>query len=517
MGFLLSAFHDLPDMTDRGPFAGCWPVVTAAEMQAFERRCFALPDVDERVVMESAGRSVAEAILRFAPTGRVAIAVGSGNNGGDGLVAARTLAAQGREVVLVPVGKSFDEGLLHGWDLPVAEAGPSEFAEASVIVDGLLGTGASGAPRGPFGEAVRAINSASAFVVAVDGPTGVDLSAGSVDAAAVRADLTVTFGALKRGHVFYPGRRFAGRILLAEVGFPPLQTEEASARLLSDAWAHRRLPPVPTDAHKGEMGIVGIVAGRKGMAGAALMSAMGALRAGAGGVRIFSDPANRVIVQTAIPEAIFHERTVEELESHLSGLDALVVGPGMGVDEGAGEILRRVLAAPVPAVIDADALSLLARGSVEAARLGHCVLTPHPGELARLAEKETAEVLADRIGVARDVARRWSTTVLAKGAPSLVVRDDQAALISVTGHSGVATGGMGDTLSGVCGAMLARGVAPELAAGLALHYAGRAAERAGRGRGLLPRDVAEALPDALLESPEIAAEPPFLLDLHPPR
>lgn len=504
-------------MSDRRFFVGSWPVATAPEMQAFERRCFALPDVDERVVMESAGRSVAEAILRFAPDGRVGIAVGSGNNGGDALVAARTLAAEGREVFLVPVGKGYDEGLLHGWDLATVDLDADAFSDAAVIADGMLGTGASGAPRGPFGEAVRAINASEAFVVAVDGPTGVDLSTGSVAAEAIRADLTVTFGAVKRGHLFYPGRELSGRILLAEVGFPPMEAGEASARLLSDAWAARRLPIVSPDAHKGEMGIVGIVAGRKGMAGAAVMSAMGALRAGAGGVRIFSDPANRVIAQTAIPEAIFHERSVEELEAHLAGLDALVVGPGMGVDGDAVEILRRVFAAPIPTVVDADALSLLARGAIDEARLGHCILTPHPGELGRLAGKETPEVLADRIGTARNVARRWSAAVLSKGAPSLVVRDDEPALISVTGHSGVATGGMGDTLSGICGAFLARGVSTEMAAGLALHYAGRAAEGAGRGRGLLPRDVAEALPEALLDTPSPSPDPPFLLDLGPPR
>jgi ADP-dependent NAD(P)H-hydrate dehydratase / NAD(P)H-hydrate epimerase len=500
--------------------AGPLPLPTATEMREVERLAFGQGGVDERVVLESAGRAAAMAVAREFPDGRVVAAVGRGNNGGDAIVALRTLQAWGRDVSAVPVaGGSLPEGLTHGWAIPTSED-TAALATAGVVLDGILGTGASGALRPPIADIVERMNASSRPIIAIDGPTGVDLDTGRVAGAAVRAVLTVTFGALKRGLLLFPAREHAGRILLAEVGFPPMDRASARASLVTDSWARQRVPAISPDAHKGSVGLVGIVSGRSGVGGAAIMAAMGALRAGSGGVRIASAEANRGAIHAAVPEAVFLDREGSDLLESLRGTAAILIGPGIGVDDHAIDLLRAVLDGhDGPFVIDADALTLIARDpDLVATDVGQrSVFTPHPGELGRLLGRRTEEVLEDRFDAAEEAARRFGCTVLAKGAPSLVAKPGEPTLVSVAGHSGVATGGMGDTLGGVVAALLAGGASPRDAAGAGVHYAGRAAEAAGRGRGLLPRDVAEALPAVLVAPPTAAPPVPFLLDIPAPR
>jgi hydroxyethylthiazole kinase-like uncharacterized protein yjeF len=477
------------------------PVLTTAEMQAWDAQAIDAYGVPERVLMESAGRAVAAVVQRLYPAGRVVAMTGSGNNGGDALIAARTLWMWGREVDVVHVGRSLlDQTLLHGWELYHAQAAAA-LPGAAVIIDGLLGTGASGAPTGAYADAIAAMNAAGCPIVALDGPSGVELTTGATPGDAVRAQVTVTFGAPKRGLLLFPGRELAGRIVAVEIGFPRLAEDGASAWLASSAWAHSVLPPVPPNAHKGTMGKVSIVAGRRGMAGAAVLAGLGALRAGAGMVALVSPSANREILQTALPEALYVDR--DNLEpDFLAGSKAAVAGPGMGADDEALEVLRTIAKQGIPVVLDADAVTLLAANpTLRGAFGGPLVLTPHPGEMSRLLGIPIDQVTADPFGAASKAADRFSCTVLLKGTPSLVATRGRATLVNVAGHSGLATGGNGDVLSGVVGAFLARGMEPWDAAGAALWFAGRAAELAGRGRGLLPRDVADALPAALLEPP----------------
>jgi ADP-dependent NAD(P)H-hydrate dehydratase / NAD(P)H-hydrate epimerase len=281
-------------------------------------------------------------------------------------------------------------------------------------------------------------------------------------------------------------------------------------------------PEIPWNAHKGTAGQVVVVAGRSGMGGAAILAAMGALRAGAGLARIVSHPDNRVVVQGSIPEAIFQSREDDGVREAFRGADAIVIGPGMGTDDDARSCLELALReSQCPLVMDADAITLLSRhpdllGGDAAARV---LLTPHPRELGRLMEMDTEDVVSDPFEAAARAVVRFGCAVLLKGSPSIVARLGEPTLVNISGHSGVATGGMGDTLSGVAGAFAAAGANPAEAGALALHFAGRAAEIAGRGRGLLPRDVAEAMPEALQ-----AAGPPnrlqradVILDLPAPR
>jgi ADP-dependent NAD(P)H-hydrate dehydratase / NAD(P)H-hydrate epimerase len=477
-------------------------------MRDWDERAIEGLGIPERLLMESAGRAAARVIAGLYPEGRVVAAVGRGNNGGDAIVALRTLRTWGREVsaVLVDGGEARSR-LLHGWELPIhgSERMERELAGAAVIVDGLLGTGASGPPREPYAAIIRAIAASGREVVALDGPSGIDFTTGECAGEAVRAAVTVTFGAPKRGLLRYPGRSHAGRIVVVEVGFPPLDQGGSGAELLTPAWTAAHVPPRAPDAHKGDAGAVAVVAGRSGMGGAAVMAAHAALRSGAGVVYVLTHDANRIVLQSTLPEAIFLDRDDSDSVAILAErADAIVAGPGMGTEGAARGLLARLLEIPaVPLVLDADAITLLAREpdmlrEVEPSRV---VLTPHPAEMARLLGSDTARVVTDPFAAAAEAVERYACAVLLKGAPSMVAAPAARTLVAVAGHSGVGTGGMGDTLAGVAGALLAAGAEPRVAAALALQLSGRAAEIAGRGRSLLPRDVAERLPDALREAP----------------
>jgi NAD(P)H-hydrate epimerase len=495
-------------------------LLTAEEMQRWDRHAVAEAGIPERVLMESAGRAAARLVAELFPEGRVVGVVGKGSNGGDAVVALRCLRAWGREVAAVPAGGAeIPAERTHGWELPVvAEDGAAAaMRSAGVVLDGILGTGAHGAPREPQARMVREINAAGAPVLALDGPTGVDLTTGRVAGEAVRASVTVTFGAAKRGLVLHPGRELAGRVLVVEVGFPPM-SEPPGALLITPEWAHRALPQLPLAAHKGTAGTLGIVAGHPGMGGAAILAAMGALRAGVGKARVVSPAGNRVALQTAVPEALFVDRGGEGVWDALRACDALLCGPGMGTDGDARELLGRILRdLRLPTILDADAITLLAGDPALLPPDGRerFVLTPHPGEMGRLLGRDTGAVVADPFAAAAEAAERCGCAVLLKGTPSVIAAPGEPALVNVAGYSGIATSGMGDTLGGVAGAFLAVRVRPRDAVALALLFAGRAAELAGLGRSVLPRDVAAALPRAFADASPFGSlrAPDLLLDL----
>jgi NAD(P)H-hydrate epimerase len=498
------------------------PVLTADEMKAWDRRAIDGHGVPEPVLMESAGRAAAAVVHRLHPRGRVLVLCGSGNNGGDGMVAARTLRARGRDARVLAAGsRPPDDALRHGWPVDVLSVDEldSAIASADVLVDALLGTGSTGAPRSPYDRVIRAMNASGKPIVALDGPSGVDFTTGAAAGEAVSADVTVTFGAPKRGLLLYPGRERAGRIVCAEIGFDPFD-DGFGAQLITHRWAADHLPSIPPNAHKGMTGRVVIVAGRKRMAGASVLAGTGALRAGAGMAVLVAPEANRSILQSTLPEALFEDRDSVDDEVFAKA-DVVVAGPGMGTDDEAKALLRRIAAAAKgPLLLDADATTLLANDpSLRDGISQPLLLTPHPGEASRMLERPTKEITGDPFDAASALADRYRCAVLLKGAPSLVAAPDRPALVSITGHSGLATGGMGDTLSGVTGALLALCRDPYVAGGLGLWYCGRAAEIAGRGRGLLPRDVSDHVPGALLESPAAESEqglPGITLDLHPP-
>ena len=512
---------------------------TGTEAAAFDRRAIDDLGVPGAVLMETAGRSAGELLMRLFPRGRVVIVAGGGNNGGDGVVLARCLAAWGRDVELLRTREGGGpDPLLHGWQLPGARLDPAavdlprRLAGADVVVDALLGTGIEGAPRSREANLIRAMNAAGRPLLALDLPSGVDADDGTVPGEAVEATVTIAFGAPKRGCFRHPGRRYAGRLLAVEIGFPPWSDADASAFLLTPGWAHQNWRPRDPEAHKNRAGRLLLMAGSLRYGGSALLAGLGALRAGAGFLRLAAPPALREVVQGRLPEAVFVDASDGvALQDAVAESDAVAVGPGLGRDSEAAARLAAVLE-PVgerPVLLDADALNFLAADTLPGWRgTEGTLLTPHPGEAARLLGLDPSEVTSDPEGAARQLAERYRTAVLLKGVPSMIAPRAAGTplLVAAAGTSDLARAGMGDVLTGVAGALLARGYGPSTACGLALCLTAAAASRVGAGEGLLPSDMAEAVPFVLPGSesaPEAGedaknSEPPFLLlDLPPAR
>lgn len=503
------------------------PAPTASQAAALDRRARERAGVPERLLMENAGRSAALLIHSIYPRGRIVAAVGSGNNGGDALVALRTLAAWGRDVAALPVGSTEPKAdLLHEHSIPMldADSDTGPLARTDVLVDGLLGTGARGAPRAPADAWIGRMNASGCPIVALDLPSGVDPDTGAVPGEAIAAAVTISFGAPKVGLLFQPGRSRCGRLFAVEIGFPPPEPDEFGATLITPGWAAHALPARRPDAHKGSAGKVVLLAGGAGMGGAGILAARGAVRGGAGLVYLASHAGNRSAAHSAVPDAIFVDRETDELVERCEAADALVAGSGMGREPAAADALKRALEAlPAqrPALLDADAVTLLAQRDAlkETAARRPLVITPHPGEFARAARSTVQEVTSDPVTQARQLAGRLGCVVLLKGMPSIVAVPNGAVRINTVGSSDLASAGMGDHLAGVVGALLGAGVAPEDAAALGLFYSSRAADLAARGRALSPWDVSEALSDAFgrpgaVESPTGL---PFVTFDQPPR
>lgn len=478
------------------------PVVTAAEAAAHDRYAHQECDIPERVLMENAGRALALVTHRLFPSGRVAGIAGKGNNGGDVRIALDALAAWGRDVQRVT---SPDE----------------DFRTAAVILDGVLGTGSQGAPRGAAAAWIEAMNAAGVPIVACDMPSGVDPTTGEVHQPAITAVATVSFGFPKIGLLRHPARAHCGRMICVEMGFPPLPEDRVHALLITPAIARRHFPERSPAAHKGESGRLIMLVGSHGMAGAAIISAQAAVRSGAGLVRIVSSADNRELLQTAVPEATFFDRggTMD-----VSGATAVVAGCGLGSAPDAELALDELLAATsrVATLLDADALNILAQRSNAIARIAAerpLVVTPHPRELSRLMQIDLQEIIADAVRAAQTYADNTGATVLLKGQPTVIATRGRPLLLNTVGSSDVAVAGMGDQLSGVIGAMLAAGLPAREAAATGLFYSGRAADLAAQGRALSPRDVSDHLAAAFGDPgpAESALGLPFVTFDQPPR
>ena len=506
---------------------------TGSEAVEADRRAIEELGVPQRVLMENAGRTAAAVVERLYPRGDVVALVGSGNNGGDALVAIRALAEWGRPVRAIQVAdREAEEPLLHGWDLPrswdsqMSEADWETTSRAGVILDGILGTGLTGAPRDRQAEAIRRANAAGPPVVALDIPSGVDGDRGRVEGDAITAEVTVAFGWPKLGCLLHPGRARAGRLLAFHLGFPPEVEGLATGRVITPTWAAARRPRRRMDTHKNEVGTVLVVAGSHGMAGAAVLCGMAAMRAGAGLVRIASVENNRGTIQTSAPEAVFLDvEDPDATAAALSASTAVVVGPGLGTGAVAEVALQHVLSHPgMPLVLDADGLNLLSQGRPtslpEVTGSRPVILTPHLGEMRRMTDGDERTLSEDRVTAARRFARDVGAVLLLKGSPSIVAAPDRPVLVDSVGTSDLATGGMGDVLAGAIGAFLAAGCEPAVAAGLGLHTCGRAAARASRGAGLVPRDVIQNLPAAVVEPGPGDTDlglPGLIFDQDPPR
>ncbi|AHG90545.1 NAD(P)H-hydrate epimerase [Gemmatirosa kalamazoonensis] len=491
------------------------PVVTAAESAARDRAAIDA-GTPSRALMQRAGAAAAAEIARRYGDrlrGGVAVHAGPGNNGGDGWVVAAALRRWGATV----------RAALHGADEPKTDDARYERARAladgtldaptgseAVVVDGVLGTGARGAPA-PFAaaavERMHVARASGAVVVALDVPTGLDATTGeNFDPHTVRADLTLTFGTLKRGLLVARGH--AGTIAVVDIGLGEAPNDVGPV-LSGAADVARLAPALDAAAHKGTRGKIAIVGGAAGMAGATLLSAEAALRSGAGMARVVVAPESVPVAQTALREALASPWPTDDAalaHTVTEWADVVVLGPGLGRDDAARALAERVLAAwRGPVVLDADAVTMFAG---DTARLGTllrgrpALLTPHPLELSRLAGLSLDEILARRFDVGRELAATLGASVLLKGVPT-VISDEHATLVSATGTPALATAGSGDVLTGIAAALLVHANADARATergAAAAWIHGRAGEiataRRGGVRGTTLRDVLGALSDA---------------------
>ena len=509
-------------------------IVSAAQMKELDRRTIAEAKVPGATLMERAGSGVVTAMERAAGSlsGKtVAILCGKGNNGGDGFVVARLLRkrrARIRVLLLAHPGDlSGDAKTMHRKFLSVAGAksvlaapAPDAIRDALVqsdmIVDALLGTGLSATVSAPYRAAIEAINEASVPVVAVDLPSGIHADTGAVMGAAVRADMTVTFGLPKLGLYTGAGLDHAGRIEVVDIGIPRTFVETIASRvsLITMETVRRLIPDRRVSSHKGTYGHAGIVAGSVGKTGAAAMAARAALRVGAGLVTV-ATPASvndtleaKLLEAMTVPMPETKARTLaraglEEILSFVNARTAVAIGPGLTTHPETVELIHALLPRlEKPSVLDADALNALAGRTslVEQCKVPP-ILTPHPGEMARLVEGASARAINDdRIGAAMAFAQGRRVMLVLKGARTVVAHPDGRAAVCPTGNPGMATAGTGDVLTGMIVGLLAQGLSPWDAACAGTYLHGLAGDLAAAERGLAGMtagDVIEQIPHAL--------------------
>ena len=508
------------------------PVLSPAESAAWDQdaeRAGILPVT----LMECAGRAAAAVVVaryRGNLSSGVIVAAGTGNNGGDGWVVARALHRAGVPVWVAPLAGSGSELQVHMAELARTEGIRVVDAEgpwpgAGLTIDAILGTGAKGSPRPPAADLAARLHDLRVPVVALDGPTGVDLARGTTHGAA-GADLSITFGGLRRGHVL--ARDQVGAVVVVDIGHPPPRPEWPV--VVTDRLAATLLPSLKAKAHKGDRGRVVVIGGARGMTGALRMAGRAAFASGAGLVHVAGPETAIKTVRSADPDLQtlvqdFDSQPTEDLLALTRSADAVVVGPGLGRGPGRNPFLVPVLEAARRAVIDADALIAFSSAIPRLRELGRgkqFVLTPHPGEFRTLFPDLASGMEVDPWGASTQAALEVGATVLLKGVPTVVAGEGKPVLTVAAGNPGLATGGSGDVLAGLIATFLAQGMEPQHAGALGAQVLGRSADLAARrltARALRPHDVVRAVPDlwrAWGVVRESSSVPPVLFELERP-
>ena len=510
------------------------PVLTPAQAATWDERARS-SGIAVETLMDAAGRACAAVLAdRHGPAlrGGALVAAGTGNNGGDGWVLARVLHRHDVPVFVAPLPGTLSQLNAHARSVALGEGvrevspdGP--WPAVALAVDAILGTGASGAPRGPAAALLERLRDLRIPLIALDGPTGVDLLTGATWGPA-GANLSITFGAPRRGHLL--ARDEVGDVVVVDIGLPA--PDPAWPAIMTDAQAAEWLTPFAAGAHKGDRGRVVVLGGSAGMSGALRLASRGAFGSGAGLVFAVAPEETTALLTAAEPDLQLRAHPLDQPPSAallelVAQADAIVIGPGLGRAQGSASLVVPVLQAARAAVLDADGLvafqgALSRLREIAAGRI--VVLTPHPGEFRALFPHLAGALDVDPWGAAEAAAAEIGATVLLKGVPSVVARPGHASRSIAVGNPGLATGGSGDILAGICGAMLAGGLAPEQAAALAAQALGRAGELAARrhtARAMRPMDVLAALPDlwrawALVRTSPPRARPPVLLELGRP-
>lgn len=484
-------------------------LVTAEEMKEYDGNTIDRIGIPAMVLMERAALAAADHITGKWEKGSALILAGVGNNGGDGLALARLLAERGWNPEVWCVGSEekatsqwkAQKNILKSYSINFSST--PQRAEYTIMVDALFGVGLSREVTGEYARAIETFRDLKGFKLALDIPSGVCSDTGKIRGTAVKADATVTFGFIKRGLTMFPACEYAGEVVLADIGI----TKNSFFGRMPEMFTYTEnpgelMPDRAKDGNKGTFGKVLLAAGSVNMAGAAILAARAAYRMGAGMVKVITPKENRVILQTAVPEALLG--TKRELAAGMEWADAIVIGPGLGKGDEAVESLHQVIDyGKKPLVIDADGLNLLAESDELQTRLAllgkagrQIILTPHVGELSRLTNVPVQTLKQDLLKYGTELSKRLHVTVTAKDARTVVCRESGSAYLNICGNSGMATAGSGDVLAGITGALLTQMEDGFGAAALSVYIHGKAGDIAAaeKGeRGCMAGDIAEAL------------------------
>jgi NAD(P)H-hydrate epimerase len=492
-------------------------LVTANEMQQMDRRTIESFGIPGRVLMENAGRGATRFFLeQFSKLSnkRVGVVAGRGNNGGDGFVIARYLMQQGVAVKVFLLSSSnrvkgdaaANLQLLKPLDIPLIEipdekafsAYRSVMADLDIWIDAILGTGLNSDVKGYFKTIIEFINGLKKPVFAVDIPSGLNSDTGQTCGTSIRASATATFGFAKTGHMIYPGAGCTGPLEIVDIGIPPHIVKDVAPKqfLLTQQRIKSHLKSRNAEAHKGITGHLLVIAGSPGKTGAASMTAMSALRAGAGLVTLATGKGCHPVVEAQVVEAMTeplpenHDGTLglkafDTVQKLISGKKCLAIGPGLGHTPETEELVCKLIReSQIPVVLDADGINSL-NGNIKILKTAQApiILTPHPGEMARLLDIGVGRVQQDRIKCARDVAVDLNIHVVLKGARTVIAHPDGRAFINTTGNPGMASGGMGDVLTGTIAGLTVQGFSLESAVHTGVYLHGAAADSLTRSIG----------------------------------
>jgi NAD(P)H-hydrate epimerase len=523
-------------------------VVTAQQMREIDRITIEDYGIPSLVLMERAGLAVAKRAKDLCPNKKILILCGSGNNGGDGIVAARNLHNWGLNVNVVILSdenslspdchKQYEIAKKMGLSMKFStEIKERDIHGAGFIVDAIFGTGLNREVENKVAKVIRLINNYREmnrfFVLSVDIPSGISSDTGAILEEAIKADFTVTFGLPKIGHFLYPGADYTGRLFIEDIGFPLelLRAERLKINFIDKELIYDLIPERPRYSHKGDYGYVLVVGASKGKTGAAFMTAKACLRSGAGLVTIGVPESlldvfqEKVTEEMALPltdnNGIISKEALEEILDFITErADVLAIGPGLGVSSDTKVIIDElILKSPVPMVIDADGLNSLSSKEILKKAKSPIIITPHPGEMARLLGQESRvrgqktekdireEIEKDRINTAISFSKETGTYVILKGVPTIIADPEGNSYINTTGNPGMATAGTGDVLTGIVASFLGQGLSPLDASLLGVYIHGLAGDLAASEKGyhsLIATDIINFLPKAFLSFSELS-------------
>lgn len=477
------------------------------EAKSIDTHAIQTVGIPSLVLMEKAAMSVAAVLTEREPkSSRILAVCGTGNNGGDGIAAARILHEMGYETAITVLGQTehmTEETkkqleIAVGCQVPVLPLSSVTEGLFDVMLDGIFGIGLSRNVEDVYEKIIQNMNASGARIYALDIPSGIHAGTGAVMNTAIRAVCTITFGVNKLGLVLYPGCSYAGEVIVVDIGFPAVSVAavQPSAFCYERSDLEKELPVRPARSHKGTFGKVLVVAGSETMSGACFLAAKAAYRMGAGLVRVISTENNRDVLLTALPEILFS--TWEEITDGIRWADAVVIGPGLGLTEEARDLVKYVLEnSPVPTVVDGDAIRLC--GQITDTLTDNFILTPHVKEMSYLTGMSVTELQQDIMGTTVDTAGQLGCILVQKDART-VVSDGTECYINLSGNHGMATGGSGDVLSGIIGGLLGQGMEPFAAARLGVFIHGLSGDVQAAKKGcysMMASDLAEGIADVL--------------------